>query len=316
MIAGLSSVLLHLAVLLGLALIVLVAKQPEEELVLTVPPGSASTDIEICNIDIEPEPDASSSAALSFAETQWTKHDVGELASLSLSQGDQGLDLASELAELSKSLKGVDYQFETQIQDALEHGIDIVIVFDSTGSMQNEISAVRQRIDRIGSALLSKLPRARLSLVTYRDRSDEYLVKGIRLTSDLSEVLEFLGNVRANGGGDRAEAITAGMAWAMKSNNFRRQSRKVMLIFGDAEPHDLSGCTKLARRFRRLGKASVSTVVCGNGRRSATAAFYTIARAGRGESHQLRSVARLMEELLVLCFGREHRESVLEFFEL
>src|SRR5690606_2003213 len=46
-----------------------------------------------------------------------------------------------------------------------EHGIEIVIVFDSTGSMRREIDAVKERIETIGNAVLRKIPHARFSLV-------------------------------------------------------------------------------------------------------------------------------------------------------
>jgi hypothetical protein len=70
----------------------------------------------------------------------------------------------------------------------------------------------------------------------------------------------------------------------------------------------------MARHFRESGKGKVSTITC----RSAIPLreFYAIARSGGGEAYTLRNTRWLMEELLVLAFGREHRDDVLKFFEL
>ena len=70
--------------------------------------------------------------------------------------------------------------------------IEIVVVFDSTGSMGSEIYAVKRRIVKIGKTVLEKIPRARFSLVTYRDRRDTYLVKGIELSNSLERLESFV----------------------------------------------------------------------------------------------------------------------------
>src|SRR5690606_12017766 len=62
------------------------------------------------------------------------------------------------------------------------NGMDIVIVFDSTGSMGGETDQVKRQIERIGSALTKLVPKARISLCTYRDEHDEYIVRGTPLT--------------------------------------------------------------------------------------------------------------------------------------
>ena len=97
---------------------------------------------------------------------------------------------------------------------------------------------------------------------------------------------------------------------------FRPDSQKAMLIFGDAPPHQhhLNACLKMANHFRTYGKGKVSTITCRNF--VPLGEFYAIARSGGGDAYTLRNTRWLMEELLILAFGREHRNDVLKFFEL
>lgn len=198
----------------------------------------------------------------------------------------------------------------TQTKDPL------VIELDSTGSMGQEIKSVRQRIRQIGESVLRKIPNAKFSLATYRDLNDNYVARGIPLTKDLPEMEQFVMGVVANGGGDRPEAVQAGMLWAMRENEFRSNAQKVMIIFGDAPPHPyrLNACLDLAEKFRGYSKGRVYTVTCRSP--SPLPEFYSIARTGGGDAFVMANVDQLMDDLLVITFGTENRDQVLKFFEL
>ena len=66
--------------------------------------------------------------------------------------------------------------WDGMLQSLRRHGLDIVVAFDSTGSMQGEINQVKRQIGRIGSTLLTLVPKTRISICTYRDQGDEYVV--------------------------------------------------------------------------------------------------------------------------------------------
>ena len=89
-----------------------------------------------------------------------------------------------------------------------------------------------------------------------------------------------------------------------------------MLIFGDAPPHqpELKTCLGIAEEFRASENASVHTISCRHA--LPMHEFYLIANAGGGRAFVLNNVRGLMEELLVLAFGPEHRQDVLKYFEL
>ena len=194
-------------------------------------------------------------------------------------------------------------------------GLDIVITFDSTGSMQGEIQEVKHKIQRIGTALMKLVPKTRISICTYRDKGDRYLVKGLPLTNNLAEIITYLDDIQAGGGGDEPEAVDAGLSWAITKNPFRRRARKVILLFGDAPPHrnEKSRCLKLVSNFRRQYNGIVSTVTCRSDERLPE--FIEIAQMGGGEAFLTREDREIMTQLVVLVFGSKHREKVLQAFE-
>ncbi len=209
-----------------------------------------------------------------------------------------------------------DGSFEGMVDYAVDHGLDIVIVFDATGSMGNEIAAVKARISQIGSNLLRKIPSARISLCAYRDYGDEYLVKGVRLTRDLDRLTAFLDLTTAGGGGDVPEAVEAGLQWAISENSFRKNARKVIVVFGDAPPHadKVPVCIRGVDNFHRYHNGIVSTITVQAN--TPMSEFSQISRAGGGVSLAMGDTRQLMEELIVQVFGSQHRSKAVSFFGL
>jgi hypothetical protein len=197
-----------------------------------------------------------------------------------------------------------------------QHGLDVVLVFDSTGSMGGEIREVKRQISSIGNTLMTLVPKARISVCTYRDEGDEYVVKGLPLTNDLQEVHDFLRPIQASGGGDHPESVQMGLRWAVTNNQFRPKARKVILLFGDAPPHpqDRRECLDIASDFGSQYQGVVSTVTCRN--RVKLAEFVEIAEVGGGESFLTTDYKQIITQLMVLVFGSKYRSKVIEAFRL
>jgi Mg-chelatase subunit ChlD len=206
--------------------------------------------------------------------------------------------------------------FDNMLQTLRRNGLDVVIAFDSTGSMTGEINEVKEQIRKIGTTMLTLVPKTRFSLCTYRDAGDSYVAKGIPLTSDIRQLEYFLKGVEAGGGGDHPEAVQEGLKWAMENNKFRASARKVILVFGDAPPHadDQAKCLKLAKNFRGQEKGIVSTVTCRA--KSPMPEFYAIADAGGGEAFLATDSRQIVSQLVILVFGSQHKDKVLEAFKL
>lgn len=200
------------------------------------------------------------------------------------------------------------------IRQLRAHGLDIVLVFDSTGSMAGEIEEVKTKILGMGRALHKLVPGARIGVCTYRDTGDEYVVKGLPLTNDIRKVSEYTQPIRASGGGDAPEQVQQALAWAVENNPFRKGARKVILLFGDAPPHpqDVDTAIGIARRFRENQKGIVSTVVCHG---AVVPEFAQIAKAGGGEAFDIADHRLIMERLMVLVFGSRHEANVRKAIE-
>ncbi len=196
-----------------------------------------------------------------------------------------------------------------------KEGLDIAILFDSTGSMGGEINQIKDRISEIGRILFQLVPKTRISICAYRDRTSDYVVKGLPLTGDLGELVGFLSQFDAAGGGDDPEAVDEGLRWVIENNEFRQTARKVILIFGDQPPHagHQVDCLKFATDFRR-GGGIISTITCRNTK--PLKEFVEIAQLGGGEAFLTNDHRQIMSRLIVLMFGSKHREKVLELFKL
>ena len=190
-------------------------------------------------------------------------------------------------------------------------GLDVAIVFDSTASMDREIAQVRDGIERIGRTLVRAVPKTRISVCTYRDQGDQYVTKGLPLTESLAQVSTFLSEIRAQGGGDKSESVTAGVRWVIQNNQFRPRAKKVILIFGDAPPKrdQRLACQQLVSDFRFQKRGIVSTVTCD--RREKLESFVELAEIGGGESFLNNEETDIVQQLLVLVFGSRYQEQLL-----
>jgi Mg-chelatase subunit ChlD len=324
-ISTLASITFHAALVLILALWTYGGRGlggDGEEVLIGQLPGETLTEQE----DMELSSEVAEQAAESSESEELL--DLVEPPSTTIADSANELLAAASPSASGGSLGGLDFDvaisssggtsggWDGLIQTLRRNGLDIVIVFDSTGSMGGEILQVRRQIERIATALIRLIPKTRVSLCTYRDYDDEYVVKGIPLTSDIQRMSQFLDGVTADGGGDYPEAVDAGMRWALTENEFHPQARKVILIFGDAPPHAprLPACIAMATSFSEQQGGVVSTVTC----RSPTplAEFVQIARAGRGEAFTTADERELMTQLMVLVFGSSYRSKVVEAFRL
>jgi Mg-chelatase subunit ChlD/phage FluMu protein Com len=195
-------------------------------------------------------------------------------------------------------------------------GLDLVITFDSTGSMTGEINQVKRQIQRIGRTLMELIPQTRISICTYRDAGDDYVVKGLPLTRNLDQVQLFLNEITAGGGGDEPESVEQGLRWSIEENQFLPNTRKVILVFGDAPPHETSmdQIIKLSAGFRQRQGGVISTVTCRSPNR--LHAFEQIAQYGGGEAFLTQNEREIVSQLMILVFGSQHQEKVLEAFKL
>lgn len=321
--AGLVSCIVHLLALIALGLWAL-PDDSKPSLLLTMIPGEAAEGPDLESLEIDETPlevvEEASTVPEIMDEPVMTnfEHELDPMPALTaVPDGTEpSLPAAEKFGSALTSAKFQTLSFSDKVQYFNERGLDLVIVFDATGSMSPEINNVKVMMNRMGERLLKKLSSIKISLVAYRDAGDAYTHLGTPLTHDLDKLNHFMSGIRAEGGGDMPEGVQYGMQCGLTQNKFRKRAHKLMLVFGDAPPHQehLEDCVNIARTFYGQDGGRVNTITCGA--EEPLPEFMRIAKAGHGEALTMEQRGLIFQEILVLVFGTEHREDVSEFFDL
>ena len=119
--------------------------------------------------------------------------------------------------------------------------VDVCFVVDATGSMGDEINFLKEELMDVMLQFQKTAPCSpiRLSSVFYRDQSDEYLTKKMPFTNRLDDVVSFVSEQYAGGGGDFPEAIQSGLDVAINEMNWNERAlTKIIFLILDAPPHN------------------------------------------------------------------------------
>ena len=200
--------------------------------------------------------------------------------------------------------------FEKQVRALQESGLEIVFVFDSTGSMTRTILDTKSSIVQMLDVLRTLVPDARVGLVTYRDRGrrEEYLVREVPLDLDYWRATNFVQFVIAEGGGDRAEDVRAGLNSAFQQD-WRTSARRVVVLAGDAPTHDedFKKLLQEVQGFTANRRSFVHTLITSPERAGddTKQQFEEIAKAGNGTCEPIENRDRILQRVLTLAFGAQ-----------
>lgn len=124
-------------------------------------------------------------------------------------------------------------------QSALPSRLDLALVVDTTGSMGDELEYLKTEIDSIVASVNRMFPQVsqRYSLITYRDKGDQYVCRSFDFTESLSDFRRNLDAQSADGGGDFPEAMDVALSTAGQLNWRAGNTARVLFLVGDAPPH-------------------------------------------------------------------------------
>jgi hypothetical protein len=116
--------------------------------------------------------------------------------------------------------------------------VDLAFVLDTTGSMSEEIAAVKSTIQKVAKALSTEQTTVRVGLVEYKDRGDAFVTKVYPFATDLMGFAQKVSQINASGGGDTPEDMNAGLHSAMTQLQWSDKSvSRLAFVIADAPPH-------------------------------------------------------------------------------
>lgn len=123
--------------------------------------------------------------------------------------------------------------------------LDLIFVIDTTGSMADDIERVRQDAIRIIGEVAAGGADWRIGIVTYRDQPvapfgdpGDYVSKvDLEFSSNQDEIINGINRIEVAGGGDIPEAVYSALFEAI-AFPWRENAQKVIILMGDAPPHD------------------------------------------------------------------------------
>mgnify|MGYP000185646089 CR=1 FL=1 len=196
-------------------------------------------------------------------------------------------ELMQQFNDLAKSTGGKltmlakSDEIEVAIREIIEkHGspnLDLMIIMDNTGSMQNDILDVKEGLNEIIDGI-KKYPGTRLAFASYGDKNNDpdtwYSFQ--EFDEDYESLRAHLAEVPITGGGDYEESVYDGVYQALEEGFFKARRERMVILIGDAPGHDkksktdkqLSDIIRLARS-RKL-KMNFYPVIIHPGQRSLT----------------------------------------------
>lgn len=238
---------------------------------------------------------------------------------------------------------GLGGSFGDYVGGLRKTGLDLVLVIDTTESMQFVIDEVKASMTALVSSIQKMVPTSRVGIVVYRDRGDEYVVKWADLSFKTAKLREFLKNITAAGGGDWEEAVEEGLDAAMNELSWRKKSRRVIVLVGGSPPHkeDIHAIHAMVAKFREQGGA-VSAIDVTEHLHAAfekvmwkslhgsepfqpsplpefykevSAAYAQLASHGGGELVHLRDEKKLIRDILELTFGSRWKVEMAKYLK-
>ena len=181
-----------------------------------------------------------------FLETEGKIKDNGQIESESSSDTNEfyhpNITGHAEIAKLIAEKVGVP-TFNNQ-EPSTKSDIDIAFVIDSTGSMKDNVGALRARVNEIMKQTEKGASSYRFALIDYKDHpkfnTQNYLARtDVDFTSDGSVLEKGLDSLTYEGGnlGNTNASIYSGVMQAVNLK-WRNGVKKIVVVIGDAPPRD------------------------------------------------------------------------------
>ena len=208
------------------------------------------------------------------------------------------------------------------VDESKEIDTDLVISFDTTGSMFPCLSEVKRHIATIVPKLFRDMPGLRLGIIAHGDYCDgDKVIQTLDFTNDQNAIISFVQNAPSTGGGDYPECYELVLR-TVKTFTWRAEAKmKSLVMIGDAPPHETNeNPQKINWREEAESLANrniqVFSVQCLNrGNREAYAFYSQVARMTNGYHMFLDQFSYITDMLQAICFKQHDQQQLLRFEE-
>lgn len=168
------------------------------------------------------------------------------------------------------------YKFSSHEEFMKHFGVgpamDLVVAFDTTGSMSSYIKAVREHVEKYVRKSFEDTPNLRMKIVAFGDYCDiknpyqpsskQYgygnAYQYTPLTDDQNELIRFIKEAKDTSGGDGDEFYELVLKKVIDETEWRDGSKKVLLLIGDAEPHEVG--YKILEQWSPTGRVQFNII--------------------------------------------------------
>jgi len=179
--------------------------------------------------------------------------------------------------------------------------LDIVVVFDTTLSMLHVWPELNKALDGVLSEESRTIASMRVGTVKYRapdvDRTLSYVVQSKPLTRRLDAVREELKDASFGG---NSGALHLAVDHAIRSMNWRLDSRKLVILIGDTSPPDefIQPCQRMIYDAWQLDRIQINTLYVKTSHGPEHAETYRrLAQAGVGWAYDYDKTTRKLTEI-------------------
>ncbi len=241
------------------------------------------------------------------------------------------------------AIGGLGGSFGDYVGGLRKVGLDLVLVIDTTESMQFVIDQVKERTTSLVQSIQQMVPTSRVGIVAYRDQGDEYVTRWTDLSFRTDKLVSFVSQISASGGGDYEEAVLEAIDTAIQDLAWRKKSKKVIILIGGSPPHpeDVDPLEQVVRAFKDDG-GHLSTIDVTDGLHlrfsqwmwrslhggkpfepspkpeyyhAVTTVYRDLATHGGGELVQLEDDKQLIRDVLVLTFGQRWKVEMAKYLK-
>jgi hypothetical protein len=202
--------------------------------------------------------------------------------------------------------------------------IDVVLTFDTTGSMYPCLSQVRRTLVQMVKDFSTNIPTLRIGVIAHGDYCDartNYVTKLLDLTTNMRDVTDFIQKVGPTGGGDSPECYELVLHQARTQMTWKSGRNKVIIMVGDDVPHEASYSMNKDKidwknELGLISEASIKIygVHCMPGCRRHSRLFYqTIASQTNGAYLTLDQFRNINDLIMGVCYKQKGEEEFASF---